>query len=130
MHRKGEFSKMKRSICNIPIEAANICNILPRPAVSNGLNVVKLKRDLKYRGHVYFEPACPHVIYQALACLKSHRKFYADISIARVFSSEEVFTFSDIAEVQGENQSVTEMIISDWTETSESINDTETMCFS
>ena len=54
MHGKGEFSKIKGSICNIPVEAANICNILPRPAVSNGLIVVKLKRDLKYRGHVYF----------------------------------------------------------------------------
>ena len=33
---KGEFSKIKGSICNIPIETANICNILPRSAVSNG----------------------------------------------------------------------------------------------
>ena len=35
--------------------AANICNLLTRPSVPNGLIVVKLKRDLKYRGHVYFE---------------------------------------------------------------------------
>ena len=28
MHGKDEFSKNKGSICNIPIEAANICNIL------------------------------------------------------------------------------------------------------
>ena len=34
---------------------ANICNILPRPAVSNRLIVVKLKWDLKYRNHAYFE---------------------------------------------------------------------------
>ena len=49
-------------ICNIPIEAANICNILPRPAESNGLIVVKIKQDLKYRCYVYFEPVCPNVI--------------------------------------------------------------------
>ena len=42
MHGKGEFLKIKGSISNIPIEAANICNILPRLAVSSGLNVVKL----------------------------------------------------------------------------------------
>ena len=54
MHGKGEFAKIKGSICNIPIETANICNILPRPADSNGLIVVKLKQDLKYRVHVYF----------------------------------------------------------------------------
>ena len=34
---KGELRKINGSICNIPIETANICNILPRPAVSNGL---------------------------------------------------------------------------------------------
>ena len=42
MHGKGEFSKIKENICNTVIEAANICNILPRPLVSNGLIVVKL----------------------------------------------------------------------------------------
>ena len=47
MHRKGEFSKIKGSICIIPIEAANICNILPRPTVFSELIVVKLKLDLK-----------------------------------------------------------------------------------
>ena len=52
MYEKCEFYKIKGSICSIPIEAANICNILPRPAVSNRLIIVKLKRDLKYRGHV------------------------------------------------------------------------------
>ena len=56
MHGKGEFYKNKGSICNIPVEAANISNMLPRPAVSSELIVVKLKRDLKYRGHVYFDP--------------------------------------------------------------------------
>ena len=38
---KGNFAKIKGSLCNIPIEAANICNILSRPADSNELIVVK-----------------------------------------------------------------------------------------
>ena len=63
MHGKGEFSKIKGSICIIPIEDANICNIVPRPAVSNEIIVVKLERDLKYRGHVYFEPVRPHIVF-------------------------------------------------------------------
>ena len=54
MHGKGEFAKTKSSICNISIEAANIYNILPRPADSNSLTVVKVKRYLKYRRYVYF----------------------------------------------------------------------------
>ena len=41
MHGKGEFSKIKGSICNVPIETTNVCNILPRPAVANGLILVK-----------------------------------------------------------------------------------------
>ena len=53
MYGKGKFAKIKGSICNIPIETANMCNILPRPADSNGLIVVKLKQDLRYRGYVY-----------------------------------------------------------------------------
>ena len=50
MNRKEEFAKIKGIICNIPIETANTCNILPRPADSNGLIVVKLKQDLKVQG--------------------------------------------------------------------------------
>ena len=51
MHGKGEFSKIKGHIFNTPMEAANIGNILPRPAISSGFIVVKLKRNLKYMGH-------------------------------------------------------------------------------
>ena len=61
MHGKEEFAKIKGSIYDIPIVAANICNILPKPADSSGFIVVKLKRDLQDRGHVYFEPASPNV---------------------------------------------------------------------
>ena len=35
MHGKVEFAKFKGSVCNISIEATNICHILPRPADSN-----------------------------------------------------------------------------------------------
>ena len=48
MHGKDDFSKITEIICNTPIEAGNICNILPRPAIFNGFIVVKLKQDLKY----------------------------------------------------------------------------------
>ena len=30
-HGKGEFAKVKGSICNAPIEATNLCKISPRP---------------------------------------------------------------------------------------------------
>ena len=102
MHGKGEFSKFKGNIWNIRVEVANVCNILPRSSVSNGLLMVKLNRDLKYRVNVYFEPVSPHVIYQALIYLKSHNKFYEDISIAEGLSSEGMLKFSNFFEMQGE----------------------------
>ena len=52
---KGQFPKIKGSICNVPIDTADITNVLPRGADSNGLVMVKLKRKLSFRGHVYFE---------------------------------------------------------------------------
>ena len=61
MHGKGKFSKIKGSICNIPIEAANTCNILPRPAVSNGLIIAKLKRDLNI-GVMYISNQFAHML--------------------------------------------------------------------
>ena len=108
MHGKGEFAKIKGSICNVRIETANVCNILPRPAVSNGLILVKLKCDLKHKGHEYFEPVCLYTIYQALTYLKSHNKFYEDISITKGLSKEDMLNFSDINQNQEETESVTE----------------------
>ena len=54
MYSKGEFSNIRGRFCNILIEVANIYNILLRSVDYNGLMVVKLKQDLKYKGHVYF----------------------------------------------------------------------------
>lgn len=52
-------------------KASNIYNILPRPAVSCGLIVIKLKRDVKYGVHVYFRSVRRHIIFQTLGYLKS-----------------------------------------------------------
>ena len=122
-HGKGEFCKIKGSICNIPIEAANICNILPTPAVSNSLIVVKLKSHLKYRGHAHFEPFRSHIVYQTLICLKSYNKFYDNISNANGLSSLEIFKIFDIAEIQWQSECVTEKNVSHRKQMSENIND-------
>ena len=106
MHGKSEFAKIKGSICNIPIEAAKICNIFPRLADSNGLILVKLKRDPKYRGYVYFGPVLPNVIYQALNYLKTQDKFYEDISISEGLSSKEMINFSGTDEHQDVAESI------------------------
>ena len=82
---------------------------------SNGLIVVKLKSDLKYRGYVHFEPVRANVIYQALNYLKTHNKFYKDISISESLSSKEMINFSSIDQHQDVAESIDKKIISNET---------------
>ena len=75
MHGKGDFSKIKGNICNVPIETESVCIVLPRPVDNNGLIKVKLKRHLRYRRHVYFEPGRPESLYAVLKYLKKKTNF-------------------------------------------------------
>ena len=93
---KVNFVKLRVKHCNISIEAANICNIFPRPAVSNRLIVVRLKRDFKYRVHIYFEPVPPCTAYQALTYLKSYGKFYGIIPLTVQGVKVSVAIFTDL----------------------------------
>ena len=80
---KGQFPKVKGNICNIPIaEIESNCKSLPRPADSNGIIVVKLKRKNEFRGHVLFEPVRPRLIESILNYLKLSNHLYRDIKIA------------------------------------------------
>ena len=52
---KEKSPKMKGCVCNVSIDKAHInCNLLPRPADSNGIATVKLKR--KTVCNLLFEP--------------------------------------------------------------------------
>ena len=78
MHGKGEFGKLKRNICNIPVETDTVCNVLPRPVNNNGLVLVKLKRYLRYWRYVYFKPIRPSAIsaiYELSTILKEKATF-------------------------------------------------------
>ena len=60
---KGQSPKVKGSICYIPIsDIDSNCSSLPRPADSDGVIVIKLKRKVEYHGHVLFEPVRPRII--------------------------------------------------------------------
>ena len=61
------------------------------PPASNRLIIFKLKRDLKYKDHLHFEPVYTHIMSQAVASLKSHDKFYEDTSIRKGLSSKDMF---------------------------------------
>ena len=78
---KGQSPKLKVALCNIPIDVVDVCNILPRQADSNGIIIVKIKRKLQYRGHVYFESVKSNFILRFLQYLKLNNLFYHDIEI-------------------------------------------------
>ena len=78
---KGNFPKLKGSICNVPIDTVDISDVLARGADRNGLVVIKLKRKLTYRGHVYFEAVRPELLNQALMYLKENNPLYSDVSV-------------------------------------------------
>ena len=51
---KGKQRKIKGAICNVPVECDQTCSILPRPPERSGIILLKLKRKLQFRGHMYF----------------------------------------------------------------------------
>ena len=90
---KGNAPKVKGAICNVPTEAEIICDTLPRPAHSNGLLLLKLKRKLMYRGNVHFEPARPQLISDLLHYLKENNQFYSNVAIDVNQISNELLQF-------------------------------------
>ena len=78
---KGRLPKLKESLCNIPIDLADITIVLPHGAGSNGLVVTELKRKLNYQGHVYFEAVLPETVFHALLYLRQNNTLYSDIEI-------------------------------------------------
>ena len=78
----GPAPKIKRTICNVQVEdAERYCNTVPRPADSNGLVIVKLKRKLKHRGHLLFEPVRLEFVWSFLNYLKHNNQLYNSIDI-------------------------------------------------
>ena len=47
-------------------------------------------------------------LYHALTYLKSYNNYYEDVSNENGLSSEDIFRFFDIVEIQGQSQCVTE----------------------
>ena len=102
MHEKREFPNIKGNMCDVPFESANIY-VLPRWADSNEIITVNLRRNLKYKSYIYFEPVCPCAIYQALGYLKLHNKFFEDIFSWKSLTRNEMFRCSEMGDVEEEN---------------------------
>ena len=78
MMPKGKLPKIKVSLCNIPVnEVYGNCKSLPRPAESNGILIVKLKRKAEFRNHVLFETVRPLFVESFLKFLKDYDHLYS-----------------------------------------------------
>ena len=78
---KVQSPKLKGALCSIPVEHVDVSSLLPRTAYSNGLVTVKLKKKLKYKGPVLFEPVRTRFLIDLLSYLKRVNYFYKDITI-------------------------------------------------
>ncbi|XP_028408493.1 uncharacterized protein LOC114531049 [Dendronephthya gigantea] len=76
---KGQQKKVSGAICNVPVDCDQTCNVLPRPPEMSGIIMLKLKRKLEFRGHVYFQAVRPQQVLNALNWLKQNNPLYYNI---------------------------------------------------
>ena len=82
---KGQFPKIKGTICNIPIQVDSICETLPRTIDDSNILFIKLKRKLSFKSHVFSEAVRPDYVFQLLNYLKSVNPLYKDVSYQAIF---------------------------------------------
>jgi len=80
---KGQQRKIKGAICNVLVECDKTCQTPPGAPESSGIILLKLKRKLQFRGHVYYQAVRPEteLIINALNWLKANSGLYKTITI-------------------------------------------------
>lgn len=78
---KGQQKKIKGAICNVPVHCDQTCHILPRPPERSGIIMLKLKRKLEFKGHVYFQAVRPEAILHGLNWLRINNSFYHNVGV-------------------------------------------------
>ena len=86
---KGQQRKMRGAICNVPVSCEETCRVLPRPPDSSGI-MLKLKRKLQFRGHVYFQ-----AVLHALQWLQLNNELYQNVTINLQNIDRELSSLSD-----------------------------------
>ena len=107
---KGQQPKIRGAVCNIPIQADAVSNVLPRSVDNDGVVLVKLKRKIEFKGHVYFESVRPRFVEIALNYLKEHNHFYSNVLINLDNINRDLLCLSDIESIveKGEYEIVVE----------------------
>lgn len=78
---KGQQRKIKGAICDVPVACDNTCKLLPTPAENSGIIMLKLKRKLDFRSHVYFQAVRPDIVLNALNWLLVNNPLYRDVTV-------------------------------------------------
>ena len=76
---KGQQKKVSGAICNVPDNCDQTCKVLPRPPERSGIIMLKLKRKLQFRGHVYFQAVRPQLVENALNWLLENNPLYRNV---------------------------------------------------
>jgi DNA replication protein DnaC len=105
---KGQQRKIKGAICNIPVDCDKSCRSLPRPPETSGIILLKLKRKLHFRGHVYFQAVRPQYILNALNWLKKNNPLYGSIAINIDNIDQQLTSLQQFGEQNSETNHLTE----------------------
>ena len=73
---KGRQSGIKGAVVNVPVQAEQVCNVLPKTPNEAGFLPLKLKRKLQYSGHHTFQYIRPNIVKQAFKWLKKNNPLY------------------------------------------------------
>ena len=76
---KGRQRGIKGAVVNVPVQAGQVCDALPRTPSEAGFLPLKLKRKVEYSGHVNFQYIRPNRVKEAFRWLKANNPLYSDI---------------------------------------------------
>ena len=77
---KGQQKKVSGPFCNVPVNCDQTYKVLPRPPERSGIIMLKLKRKLEFRGHVYFQAVRPQPVENALNWLVQNNPLYNNVT--------------------------------------------------
>ena len=75
MH-KEHTPKIQGSIVNLPVNVSETCVQLPQEGICEKVILVKLKKQLTFKGHVYFEPVRSYKVRAVLEYLQRVNPLY------------------------------------------------------
>ena len=79
-------------IVNVPVNVSETCNHFPRDGNCEEVILVKLKRKLSFKGHVYFEPVSLLRVRAALEFLQKVNPLYEDVLISDTNTSPDLLS--------------------------------------